>query len=277
LKKSVGGKLMNQEHTDIKTPEYVSLQFQLAGLGSRAAAFILDQLILSAVNIILFIIFLLVTKGMSSVGIFQHSESLPLAIIIVLYFIINWGYFFVFEFFSGGKTIGKKVLGIRVIQENGHSLTLLSSFIRNLLRLIDALPVSYFLGFIMMFFHPKHKRIGDLVAGTIVVHERKAKKKRAKLSGIEKEIQKRGLSKNDLMIDEWTIRALEIKDWKLVSTYSNRLSQLANAERSELTKQIANILLPKIGMSVIEKGEEELENTLLILYLILRDEWEFEL
>lgn len=268
---------MNQDKMDIKTPEYVSLQFQLAGIGSRAAAFILDQLILTVVNIILFIIFLLVTKGMKSWGIFHNSESLPLAITIILYFIINGGYFFAFEFFSGGKTIGKKVLGIRVIQENGHSLTLLSSFIRNLLRLIDSLPVSYFLGFIMMFFHPKHKRIGDLVAGSIVVHERKAKKKKKKLSGIEIEIQKRGLSKEDLKLDEWTVKSLELKDWKLLSTYANRFNQLPISERNDLTKQIADILLPKIGIDVFEKSEEELEDTLLTLYLILKDEWEFEL
>jgi uncharacterized RDD family membrane protein YckC len=268
---------MYQDHTDIKTPEYVSIQFQLAGLGSRAAAFILDQLILYAVDIILIIIFLLVTKGITTWGTFHNSETLPLAITIILFFVINWGYFFAFEFFAGGKTIGKKILGIRVIQENGHSLTLLSSFIRNLLRIIDALPVSYLLGFIMMFFHPKHKRIGDLVAGTIVVHERKAQKKKKKLSSVEKEIERRGLSKDGLTIDAWTIKSLELKDWKLISTYSSRLTQLPATERIELTNQIAEILFPKIGLDVYSKSQEELENTLLILYLLLKDEWEFEM
>ncbi|MFK4996937.1 RDD family protein [Bacillus sp. N9] len=64
---------------------------------------------------------------------------------------INWGYFIVFEFVSGGRTIGKRVIGIRVIQDNGHSITFLSSLIRNLLRVIDSLPTSYLLGMIMIF------------------------------------------------------------------------------------------------------------------------------
>ncbi|MDQ0201419.1 RDD family protein [Neobacillus ginsengisoli] len=269
---------MNQEQLDIKTPEFVSLQFQLAGLGSRAAAFIIDRLILLAVNILILLVFFFVTEGMSSLPFFAelNLNFLPLAITIIAIFIINGGYFFAFEFFSGGRTIGKRALGIRVIQENGHSLTLLSSFIRNLLRMIDALPVSYFLGFVMMFFHSKHKRIGDIVAGTIVVHERKAKRKK-KPSALEKEINNRGLSKNNLNIDEWTLKTFGLKDWELVSTYVNRFTLFTKAERTQLTKQIADILLPKIGIDVEGKNDDELENTLFVLYLILKDEWEFEM
>ncbi|HEY2420936.1 MAG TPA: RDD family protein [Neobacillus sp.] len=267
---------MNQEHTDIKTPEYVSIQFQLAGLGSRAAAFILDQLILMVVNILILIVLYFVAKGMSSFAYLSELSSLPFVITIIAMFIINGGYFFAFEFFSGGRTIGKKVLGIRVIQENGHSITLLSSFIRNLLRIIDALPMSYLLGFVMMFFHSKHKRFGDLVAGTIVIHERKAKRKN-KPTPLEKEIQKRGLSKNDLYLDGRALKSLGMNDWKLVSTYFSRFKQLSITERNQLTKQIANILLPKIGLEVEEKNSVDLENTLLILYLNLKDDWEIEL
>jgi uncharacterized RDD family membrane protein YckC len=267
---------MNQDHMDIKTPEFVSLQFQLAGLGSRAAAFILDQLILMAVNILILIVFYFVTKGMTSLPFLVEMNSLPLAIMIIAMFIINGGYFFAFEYFSGGRTIGKKALGIRVIQENGHSITLLSSFIRNLLRLIDSLPMSYFVGFIMVFFHSKHKRIGDIVAGTIVVHERKPKRKN-KPSALEKEIKKRGLSKNDLTLDEWALKSFGLKDWKLVSTYAFRFKQLSLSEKNQLTRQIADILLPKLGIEAKRLNDNELENTLLVLYLILRDEWEFEI
>ncbi|WP_223631568.1 RDD family protein, partial [Pseudomonas atacamensis] len=159
-------------------PEYVSLQFQLSGLGSRAAAFLIDQLILWAVNAVIIIILVIIMNNETFLPIFFAENTIPIAITIVALFIINWCYFFAFEFFSGGRTIGKRILGIRVIQENGHSITLLSSFIRNLLRIIDSLPTAYLLGMIMVFFHSKHKRLGDLVAGTIVVHERKAKRKK---------------------------------------------------------------------------------------------------
>ncbi|WP_160722812.1 RDD family protein [Bacillus sp. USDA818B3_A] len=266
---------MIEDHLDIKTPEYVAIQFQIAGLGSRAAAFIIDRVLLMLVNILIIVILYFVMDGMESLSIFLWDSSFPIAMVIIGLFLLNWGYFFFCEFFTGGRTFGKKMVGIRVIQENGHSITLLSSFIRNLVRLIDSLPTAYFLGIIMVFFHPKHKRLGDLVAGTIVVHERKAKKK--KPSPIEKEINRRGLSKDDVSIDEWTLKSFTAKDWKLISTYANRFVQLPIEERNQLTRQIADLLLAKTGFDWDEKTERELEDLLLVLYLILKDEWEFEL
>ncbi|WP_042355814.1 RDD family protein [Bacillus rubiinfantis] len=266
---------MNSEQMELKTPEYVSLQFRLAGLGSRAAAFIIDQLLITVMNILLLVMAYFVVRGMSSFEIDLLDSNVPFAIAIILIFLINWGYFFVCEFFFAGRTLGKKLVGIRVIQDNGHSITLLSSFIRNLLRIIDSLPTGYFLGIIMVFFHPKHKRLGDLVAGTIVVHERKAKRK--KLSGIDKEVESRGLSKADLVVDQWTLKSFKEKDWKLLQTYASRFQQLPNDERTQLTQQIASLLLPKLGIESAGRTASELENTLLVLYLHLRDEWEYEL
>lgn len=267
---------MNKDQMDIKTPEFVSLQFPLAGIGSRAAAFIIDQMILAAVYIVILIAFFLASKGMSSFSFFYLDQSFPIAMMIIAIFVIYWSYFFAFEFFSGGSTIGKKVIGIRVLQENGHSITLLASFIRNFMRIIDALPASYLLGFLTMFFHRKHKRLGDLVAGTIVIHERKAKRKK-KPSAIEKEIQKRGLSKQDLILDSWLLKSFSTKDWKLISTYSSRFLSLADKERNEFTKQIANLLLPKISIESEGKTELDLENILLALYLNLKEEYEIDI
>ncbi|WP_226036895.1 RDD family protein [Aquibacillus saliphilus] len=267
---------MNQNHVDIKTPEFVSLQFQVAGLGSRAAALIIDQIILTITSILVVVAMFFVEFGQLSMLYIPELSSLPIAITIILLFIINWGYFFIVEYFSGGRTIGKRFMGVRVIQDNGHSLTLLSSLIRNLLRIIDSLPSGYLLGIIMIFFHSKHKRLGDLVAGTIVIHERKEKKKN-KSTAIEKEIAARGLTKDDLVIDEWTLKTIGMKEWNLLKTYSNRLLQLPVIERKELTKEMARILYPKIGLEIDNKSNRDLENTLLILYLLLKEEWEFEL
>ncbi|MBS4189523.1 RDD family protein [Bacillus sp. FJAT-49705] len=268
---------MNQNHEEvgIKTPEYVSLQFQLAGLGSRSAAFIIDQLILMIVNILIIVLLIFIIVDQPDYMLWANMNSVSLAIAIILLFILNWGYFFAFEYFSGGRTIGKKVIGIRVIQDNGHSITLLSSFIRNFLRIIDSLPVYYFLGLIMIFFHSKHKRIGDLVAGTIVVHERKTKKN--KQTAIEKEIEKRGLTKDDIDFDEWALKSFDTKEWNLVKTYSNRFMQLPYDERNQLTINVAKIVLPKTGIEMSGKNYQNLEDILLILYLKLKDEWEYEL
>lgn len=268
---------MEKEQVGIKTPEFVSIQFQLAGLGSRAAAYLLDQFILAVVNILVIIVLLILLSGGTSFSALDDEiSSIIFGIAIIGLFIFNSGYYIFMEFYFGGKTIGKKILGIRVIQDNGHSLTLLSSFIRNFMRIVDSLPASYLTGLLMIFFHPKHKRVGDLVAGTIVVHERKVKRL-GKLTPIEKEIQKRGLSKHDISIEEFSLRALNAQDWNLVRTYSSRLLQLPLEERHDLTKQVAEILFPKLGWDTTGKNTRELEDSLLILYLILKDEWEYEL
>ncbi|PFA68310.1 hypothetical protein CN378_06845 [Bacillus sp. AFS015802] len=266
---------MHEEQVDIRTPEYVSLKFQPAGLGSRAAALMIDQIILTIVNILIVVLlFFALADDNLKLNMFDFNSVL-LGFFLITIFVINWGYFFALEYFWGGKTVGKRMLGIRVIQENGHSVTLLSCFIRNLMRIIDMLPVSYFLGMIMIFLHSKHKRLGDIVAGTIVVHERRVKGKR-KEKAIEKEIRQRGLRQEDLSVEEWTLKQLGTKEWNLVRTYANRFLQLPLSERNQLSQKLADILFPKLGMDMEGKTYEELENTLLLLYLALREEWEIE-
>ena len=267
---------MYDEHVNIKTPEYVSLQFQPAGLGSRSAALMIDQALLIITNALIFITLFIVMVGKPNLFNITSLPSYVFGFAIVAIFIINWGYFFALEYFWGGKTIGKRVLGIRVLQENGHSVTLLSCFIRNLLRVIDSLPALYFIGIVMIFLHPKHKRIGDLVAGTLVVHERRVKRKK-KETPIEREMNRRGLHKGDLLLEEWELKQLGEKEWNLLKVYSNRLLQLPSEQKYLRTMQLSNLLLPKLGLEVDKKSYEELENTLLVLYLVMKDEWEFEL
>ncbi|HLS08555.1 RDD family protein [Lentibacillus sp.] len=265
---------MNQEQVAVKTPEFVSLNFKLAGLGSRAGAMIIDQLLLTSFNIVT--ILLLVFVIQADFTAFLTGSALPLAITILLIFIVYWGYFFVCEYFFGGQTLGKKLLGIRVIQDNGHSITLLSSLIRNLLRIIDMLPTAYFVGIVMVFFHSRHKRLGDIVAGTIVVHERQRKNIR-KSGSVDKAIEARGLSKESLSVDDWALRSFGMKEWKLLKTYSDRVMQLEQAERIQLSRNLSTALLPKIGLEPNDMTDQEIEDTLLVLYLILKDEWAFEL
>lgn len=263
---------MEQEQVTVKTPEYVSLNFKLAGLGSRAGAMIIDQLILTVINILIIVglVFTMQSDAMVATG-----STLPLVIAIILIFVIYWGYFFAWEFFFGGRTPGKKLLGIRVIQENGHSITLLSSMLRNLLRIIDMLPTAYFVGMVMVFFHSSHKRLGDLVAGTIVVHERGGKKDK-KSDSFNKEIRERGLTKESLSLDDWALRSLGMKEWKLLQTYRERVFQVDDTERVVLTRKLAAALFPKIGLDQENMPYREMEDTLLVLYLILREDWEFE-
>jgi uncharacterized RDD family membrane protein YckC len=263
---------MEKEQLDIKTPEFVSLQFRLAGLGSRSAAMIIDQVIVTLANIALFLLLILATSN--NVWVMMDSGWL-LAIFLIAIFIINWGYFFAAEYFFNGKTIGKNMIGIRVIQENGHSITLLSALIRNLLRIIDMMPTAYFLGIVLVFFHSKHKRLGDMAGGTVVVLEESAKQK--KKTSLGKEIELRGLNKNSFYIDDVAYNSLGSKEYDLLGTYSSKLMELRDAQRSQLTIEMAEILMPKIGLETKGKSVYELENVLIVLYLKMKEDWEFEL
>lgn len=248
------------------------MQFALAGLGSRAAALIIDHLILLAANILIGIAAFLINQATLG-DFFSQLSSFSIAAAIVLIFALNWGYFFLLEYFTGGKTPGKKMLGIRAVQENGHSLTLLSSFIRNLLRIVDMLPAAYLLGMVMIFAHPRHKRLGDLAAGTIVIHE---KLPDGKETALDKEITRRNLHRDDLAIEPWLLQNFNKKEWELLRTYSRRFPRLDDYERTQLTLQLAELLLPKAGISWQNEPVENLENKLLVLYLTLREEWEYE-
>jgi uncharacterized membrane protein SpoIIM required for sporulation/uncharacterized RDD family membrane protein YckC len=95
-----------------------------------------------------------------------------IAVLIFLQFVFIWGYFAFFEGFREGQTPGKKRMGVRVILDTGHGITLREAALRNLVRLADFLPPPYLLGALVIAIHPRAKRLGDLVAGTVVVRDR---------------------------------------------------------------------------------------------------------
>ena len=87
-------------------------------------------------------------------------------------FLLVWGYFSLFEAFWRGQTPGKRAMKLRVIKDAGRQITLFESLARNLLRIVDYFPGLYLTGVITMLCNKRSKRLGDLAAGTLVVHER---------------------------------------------------------------------------------------------------------
>lgn len=148
-----------RQHLEVETPEHVVLDYEVAGVGSRALAAIADWLIL-------LVVILVVGFSLSfSVG----SARWVLAVLLLLLFATVWGYFTLFEGLMRGQTPGKRWLGIRVIRDTGHAVTVSDAAARNLLLPIDLFG---FLGILFIAIHPRAKRIGDLVAGTVVVRDR---------------------------------------------------------------------------------------------------------
>lgn len=165
-------------NVDVRTPESIAFTYELAGLGSRFLALVVDQ-VLQVLIVIAFFggLFLVATrippaKAVAAAGdATKLGEALTIAIIVAVLFTIFFGYFILFEAFWNGQTPGKKLLGIRVVRDGGYPVDFGASLIRNLIRVGEQTLGYYILAAISALISPENKRLGDLAAGTIVVRD----------------------------------------------------------------------------------------------------------
>ncbi len=161
---------LNPDQLNIDTPELVDIEMPLAGIGSRFIALLIDYLIWGAAFLVLGILAAIFLPGIKAFS--NLSAQWAGAIFIFIFFLFHWGYFTLFEAFWNGRTPGKRVARIRVIQRSGRAIGLFESMARNLVRFVDQIPFFYAVGVITMFATRQHQRLGDLAAGTLVVRDR---------------------------------------------------------------------------------------------------------
>jgi uncharacterized RDD family membrane protein YckC len=164
------GRDLSSDQLSIETPELVAIEMPLAGIGSRFIALLVDYLIWGAGLVVLAVLAIFLMPALRTFN--KVSAQWAEAIAIFIVFLFNWGYFTLFEAFWNGRTPGKRVARIRVIQRSGRSIGLLESMARNLVRYVDQIPFFYAVGVITMFATREHQRLGDLAAGTLVVRDR---------------------------------------------------------------------------------------------------------
>jgi uncharacterized RDD family membrane protein YckC len=160
----------------IETPERVPLHFALASIGNRFIACAIDHTIQMLALFAMVIVFMIIA-GFSDFG--DRVTSAPSwvkALLIIFAFLLISGYFAIFEWIWRGQTPGKRWLKLRVIREDGRPIGFFESAVRNLLRNFDMLPTPpfYSVGLVSVFVTERDQRVGDLVAGTVVVREREA-------------------------------------------------------------------------------------------------------
>ena len=144
---------------EIEVPEGVELSLAVAGLVSRSLAFMIDLVIR--------------WMGLGAVsGALAYLGNFGQGLFLILLFLVEWFYPVLFEVFNQGQTIGKKSMGIMVINDDGTPIDWSSSIVRNLLRFADFLPMLFGFGVASMLINKDFKRLGDLAAGTLVVHRR---------------------------------------------------------------------------------------------------------
>jgi len=166
----MGAMDLNSDQLNIDTPELVAIQMPLAGIGSRFIALLIDTLIWAAGLVVLGLVLWAFQPALQAFS--SLSYQWTVAIFTLSIFLLNWGYFTLFEAFWHGRTPGKRIARIRVIQRSGRAIGIIESMARNFIRYVDQIPFFYAVGVVAVFATRQHQRLGDLAAGTLVVRDR---------------------------------------------------------------------------------------------------------
>ena len=159
----------------IETPERVPLHFALASIGNRFIACAIDHAIQALALGLIGLTALILTSFPSIERVIEGAPKWVVAVMILVLFLVLAGYFAFFEWAWSGQTPGKRWLKLRVLREDGRPITFWEAAVRNLLRTLDMMPAPFYsIGLISVFSTTRDQRVGDMVAGTVVVREREA-------------------------------------------------------------------------------------------------------
>jgi uncharacterized RDD family membrane protein YckC len=233
----------------IETPEQTSIEFPLAGIGSRFIAVLIDSLIQGGVMIVLGLIFFAISFG--APGIFRDSSATGAvwiaAILIFAFFLLTYGYFILFEAIWNGQTPGKRLTHIRVIKDSGQPITAIDAVGRNLLRLVDQMPFGYGIGVLCAWISPQSKRLGDYVAGTVVVHEKPFETLASPWD-----------ASGQLATHQYGANRLTPEEFALVETFLSRRDALEAGVRYDMAAGIARRIESKLTLPPERPSAEKL-------------------
>jgi uncharacterized membrane protein SpoIIM required for sporulation/uncharacterized RDD family membrane protein YckC len=212
---------------EVETPELVVLSYTIAGVGSRVYAGFIDLLVCFGLVTGIVLAMAMLQARFALVAI-AAASAWALALLTLAVFAIFWGYFVTCEAFFDGQTIGKRHLGLRVVRDGGYSVGFAAAAVRNIMRAIDMQPgIFYLFGMTSIVLSKSGKRLGDIVAGTVVIQERlidlPAAKPRATALPSEKQ----------------AVALLSEEEFRLVERWYSRRMELVPEKRDALTKQIA--------------------------------------
>lgn len=250
---------MKQKHLTftVETPDHIELQFQLAGIGKRFLAYLIDRLIQFGLIFALFIVIsLILFAGNKLVAvadvIYKMRQVLGQWIIagaILVYGVLSLGYFILFEYIWSGSTPGKRSQHIRVIRTDGAPISFLEAAVRNIFRAVDILADIYPLGLVVMFIDSRNRRLGDIAAGTLVVTESVSRLPLA------------GNSAHSLDADDQQLRMVAATmtsgDYQLVRKFLARRGALDAEYRQQLAQEIVDRIFNK--SSVMLKPSNDIE------------------
>jgi uncharacterized RDD family membrane protein YckC len=221
----------------IDTPEQTALEFPLAGVGSRFVAMAIDTAIQAIAFLVLFIALALAIPAMRFFG--SVAPQWAIAILIIAGFVIYYGYFAFFEAAWNGQTPGKRYAQLRVMKDDGRPINPYDAITRNLLRIVDQLPAFYGVGITSVFLSKQNKRLGDFVAGTVVVHEKAVETARPFLE-----------IRHDDSATAYDVSLITLDDLRLIETFLQRRDTFEPALRGSMAAQISTRIALKLGVQV---------------------------
>ncbi len=230
---------MQQPDYSISTPENVDLHLEIAGIGNRLLAQIVDGLIQLAITISLVIVALIVGAGVSAAPVDQKTKNMLYAVIalvaVLFMFFMQNLYFIIWEGAWKGQTPGKKIAEIRVIEANGQPIGWGASLIRNLLRMVDGI---LFMGLVVMLVDKNERRLGDMCAGTLVIRERPAQM-------TDSAIKVGPTAAADETLD---IGRISPAEYDLLVDYLKRRGALTDSSRPSVAKQMFDHFAAKLDI-----------------------------
>jgi uncharacterized RDD family membrane protein YckC len=199
-----------------ETPEGILLELRPAGLSARFCAFLIDQLIKIAIAYAALFVAGILASVLGGVGI---------AFWFIFLFVLEWFYPVAFELGRAGATPGKRAMGLKVVMDNGLPITPAASLTRNLLRVADFLPAGFAAAAVSMLLRTDAKRLGDIAAGTLVVHQRRTAPK----------------ATLDMVVPLSPVRPLTARDQSAVIALAARAPTLTVERLNELAALAASV------------------------------------
>jgi uncharacterized RDD family membrane protein YckC len=242
----------SEEILVIETPERVPLHFALASIGNRFLACAIDHALQIAFVILLAIAFTILSNYARLIDDFKDAPKWVTAVLIILVFLLFSSYFIFFEWLWNGQTPGKRWLKLRVIREDGRPITFWEAAVRNIMRIFDMQPTPipiigfYSVGLIAVFISTKDQRLGDMLAGSVVVREREAEAPsfvQVFASPVSDAALRRSFKPVPFTAD---LASLTAKEIEVVETFLRRRWDLPDAPRQWMAWRVALPIMYKL-------------------------------
>ncbi len=250
--------MLDERLYTVETPEHVDVAYDIAGIGSRFLAALIDHIIIAVV------------LSLSCIGLSLAASSLNLGLdeglIVGLFglgmYLSLCAYHIFFETLWNGQTPGKRMIGLRMVRVGGRPIGFVGSAVRNIIRLADFLPILYGLGVMVMFIDKRSRRLGDIAAGCLAVRERTAVTLESLAAATSSETAVVPAASSVTIPN---LHALKRDDYDVVHEYLRRSGSLSLEARQRLIQQLIDGLQQRLGYPIQIRDPAEAETFLRII------------